>query len=632
MSAHAPLPPKERSAAAPPLSTLFSPEQLASAIASGVAVPVPPAADRARWDALAREDREALVGAAAATEGDPWPAVTLSQRLDFARIGSRRVFEAPYFERRKRLAAAALAHAASPEQRWADAVLDGTGLLLEEMSWCLPAHERQQAGRPRLLPDPDDPVVDLFAAETAVLLAWVHYLHPGVLEQVPGLPQRVSGAVEDRVLRPYAQGARESWWFASMSNWNVWITANVLTTATLLRARPEVTEPLLRTGLESLEGYRQRVPADGGCTEGIMYWWRSAACLFEAVEVLGWSDPGGAARALADPLLAAMARYPLITHLGGPWWASVGDGVARVPDPGPGIDKDQHPPALWHRFARATGEEQAAALAASLDRSLPLNQSLGRLVVALFDHDWHAAPVAAAPEPRSTWLPHTQLFAAPSAQHDLRVVVKGGHNDEPHNHLDVGSMIVACHSEPVLIDAGTGQYSAASFSAGRYEAWFTQSSYHCLPEVNGTGQGIGSQFHARVLTAGAGQLELDLAPAYPEAAGIDSWRRRVLVGATCAVEEAWQLHRPGRAAVHFLLAEVPGRRAEATWILPGPDGQPRGVLRAAGLPAGARWEVQPIELEDPILRGVWGERIARLSLHLPECPARGGLRWEIGAL
>src|SRR5699024_4337782 len=134
------------------LSTLFAPEQLASAIASGVAVPVPPAADRARWDGLAPEDREALLGGAAATAGRAWPAVTLSQRLDFARIGSRRVFEAPYFERRKRLAAAALAHSASPEQRWADAVLDGTGLLLEEVSWCLLSSARQQVVRlrPRL--------------------------------------------------------------------------------------------------------------------------------------------------------------------------------------------------------------------------------------------------------------------------------------------------------------------------------------------------------------------------------------------------------------------------------------------------------------------------------------------------
>src|SRR5699024_8490669 len=152
---------------------------------------------------------------------------------------------------------------------------------------------------------------------------------------------------------------------------------------------------------------------------------------------------------------------------------------------------------------------------------------------------------------------------------------------------------------------------------------FTQSSYHSVPEVNGTAQGIGSQFHARVLTAGASHLELDLAPAYPEAAGIASWRRCILVGAECAVEESWHLHRPDRAALHFRLAEVPARREEATWVLPGPDGQPRGVLRASGLPAGTRWQVQPIELEDPILRGVWGERIARLSLHLPECPAGG---------
>ena len=44
-------------------------------------------------------------------------------------------------------------------------------LLCEESTWCLPAHQPGPG-----LPDPDKPHVDLFAAETAALLAWTALL------------------------------------------------------------------------------------------------------------------------------------------------------------------------------------------------------------------------------------------------------------------------------------------------------------------------------------------------------------------------------------------------------------------------------------------------------------------------
>lgn len=48
---------------------------------------------------------------------EPWPVLTLSQRLAFERTGSRRAFEEPYFDRRRPLTILALAQAVAPEQR-----------------------------------------------------------------------------------------------------------------------------------------------------------------------------------------------------------------------------------------------------------------------------------------------------------------------------------------------------------------------------------------------------------------------------------------------------------------------------------------------------------------------------------
>src|SRR5699024_880986 len=381
------------------------------------------------------------------------------------------------------------------DQCWAGGSSDGVGLVLQALTWCRPAHHAPPGAQRRRLPDPTDPVLDLFAAETGATLSWTGHLHADLLDHL-GLGDRPRREVTARGLRPFADRGRQHWWFGDQSNWNPWIVANVLTCTTLLTAEEDLTRAIVPQALASLDGYLAAVPADGGCAEGIMYWWRSPACLFEAVDLLGWSDPAGAAQVLSTPLLAAMARYPLLTHLGGDWWASVADGVARVPEPGPGVDKDRHPPALWHRFASAVGAADSAALAASFPRSLQVHQAFCRFLVTLFDRAWPAAPETDPPPAPDAWLPHPQLLTVSPVDARLRLVAKGGQNDEPHNHLDVGSVLLAAGGEPVLIDVGTGQYSAASFSAGRYATWFTQSQYHCAPEVDGVAQGVGARFCA----------------------------------------------------------------------------------------------------------------------------------------
>src|SRR5699024_10377619 len=219
---------------------------------------------------------------------------------------------------------------------------------------------------------------------------------------------------------------------------------------------------------------------------------------------------------------------------------------------------------------------------------------------------------AAPPHPGETWLPQVQVMVAREAERHplgLALAVKGGHNDEAHNHLDVVSYLVAVDTAPALIDLGQPTYTALTFTDRRYELWTMTSSWHHLPairghgqvigaehrapvltglrqptypaltwpargyeiwtmtgswhnlpEIRGPGQGIGAEHRAQAVspqlrlpadargrtgaraatvTAGIGEaadadvatvtasaLELDLAPAYPEAAGVRSYRRR----------------------------------------------------------------------------------------------------------
>ena len=53
-------------------------------------------------------------------------------------------------------------------------IINGFYVILEETSWCLPAHHGKQDGDP--LPDTKENLADLFACQTAMILGEAYYL------------------------------------------------------------------------------------------------------------------------------------------------------------------------------------------------------------------------------------------------------------------------------------------------------------------------------------------------------------------------------------------------------------------------------------------------------------------------
>jgi hypothetical protein len=90
---------------------------------------------------------------------------------------------------------------------------------------------------------------------------------------------------------------------------------------------------------------------------------------------------------------------------------------------------------------------------------------------------------------------------APDAKKPLGAVLKGGHNDEPHNHNDIGSFTFVVGKEALLADpGGPSAYSAKTFSSERYTAFKLFGSLgHPVPVVAGRAQIPGKAARARVL-------------------------------------------------------------------------------------------------------------------------------------
>jgi hypothetical protein len=609
--------------------------------------PYPTIAERDAWAAIPEAQRAAFVAEAERQLGTEWAVLPARRFLDYVRDGNRSRYEELLFGRREKLVHLVLGEVLEARGRFLDAIADGLWLVCEESYWGVPAHLGMQKRGPGL-PDVTEPIVDLFAAETGALLAWTDYLLGDRLDAVhPLVRERVRREVDRRILTPNL--ARDDFWWMGftdreVNNWNPWINSNWLASVLLLEHDPARRVRAVGKIVRSLDRFIDAYPDDGGCDEGPSYWGRAGASLFEALELLHPAS-GGRVDVYREPVVRAIGRYIARAHIAGDYYVNMGDAPTRV----------RPEPEIVFRYGRAVGDDALAGFGALLHArrgpygpdDVPPYGSLARVLPALLRSGDVASDRPAEPLDGEVWLPDLQMMAArerPGSSQGLYVAAWGGHNGQSHNHDDVGNVIVFLDGEPVLVDAGVGEYTSRTFSSRRYEIWTMQSGWHNLPAINGRDQGTGREFRARDVAFAPGRdrvrFSLDIAPAWPAEARVASWRREVTLDrerreivlgerfALAAAREPVRLHfltplapdvsAPGRVR---LASAATGTAAEGV------------AARAVLLYDGARFTavVEEKVLEDARLRRVWGERLYRLVLTARSRARRGAHRLTLRA-
>ena len=591
--------------------------------------PYPAAADRAAWGALPDKVRAQLIANGEAALKFEWQPLLATRFLEYARIGNRSEYERENFGRRNKLIALALAECAEGEGRFIDDVANGVWLICEETYWGLPAHvAMQRAGVD--LPDAAEPTVDLFAAETAASLAYIDYLLADALDGVsPLIRPRISAEIQRRILTPNLDRDDFRWMGFHTderpNNWNPWINSNWLACVLFVERDPERRRAALAKIMRSLDLFIDPYPADGGCDEGPGYWMRAAASLYEALELLRQAT-GGQVDVFAEPLIREMGRFIYRVQIDGDYYTNFADASALVVP-------EAH---LIYRYGQAIHDADMTAFGAwSAARASfggeggwgrPIESPM-RWLRAIFSTAEIAAADAYEPQPRDVWLPVIEVMLARdqarSAQ-GFTVAAKGGHNDESHNHNDIGEFVVYRDGKPLLIDAGVETYSRKTFSPQRYEIWTMQSAYHNLPTIDGVQQAPGAAFAARDVTYTAtdarAELTLDIAGAYPPEAGLKRWTRTVRLdrGQAVTVTDDYELdHMPEKLALSLLT--VSGVVLEADGIIRlNPAALPNGRISAGGI---IRYNcdqlaasVETLAISDNRMTPVWGDAIYRICL------------------
>ncbi|NYJ10753.1 hypothetical protein GGI64_001800 [Rhizobium leguminosarum] len=563
-------------------------------------------ADRDRWNAVPQAVRDVVVRDAEATFARAWPLITASDYREYTQSGNRSRFEALYFTRRRMLNDLVLGELVEADGRFLPKIVDGIFLIAEESGWQLPAHNAYGRGGPRLpLPDTSQPVVDLFAAETAALLATIVALLGDALDGIsPEVAARVKREIEARILTPYL--GRHFWWMGSgeerMNNWTAWITQNVLLTAFSLKTDQPTRRAVVEKALGSLDAFLKDYAEDGACEEGVLYYRHAALCLNGALTVLDRVAPGLFDGIWRQPKIRNMAEYIAHMHVAGRHYFNFADSSAVV----------EPCSAREYLFGKSVGSEMLATFAAA-DRAAAESPHLSgewnlwyRVQELLIGHTIPAAELQPA-SGRDVFYPGIGLFVARDGQFSL--AVKAGNNGEGHNHNDVGSVTLYKNGRPFLIDVGVETYTAKTFSPRRYEIWTMQSAYHNLPTFEGVMQSAGEAFGARDVDVEFGDSEarisLDISGAYPPEADVRSYRRMVCLqrGRYVEIVDTYEGDKPAVLSLMTCVAPTvaPGRIDLAD-------------LGSIAVDGAGSIEIDEIEVDDSRLRAAWPEKLYRLRL------------------
>ena len=96
------------------------------------------------------------------------------------------------------------------------------------------------------------------------------------------------------------------------------------------------------------------------------------------------------------------------------------------------------------------------------------------------------------------------------------LAIKGGHNDEPHNHNDLGSFVFFADELFILDDPGWSEYVDGYFGPDRYNHICASSVGHSVPIINGKTQTPGKEAKTVLLEDTEVHVKLDVSSAYGE--------------------------------------------------------------------------------------------------------------------
>jgi hypothetical protein len=404
---------------------------------------------------------------------------------------------------------------------------------------------------------------------------------------------------------------------------------------------PERLDHALRQSARSVDKFWEYVKSDGACEEGPAYWGHAAGKLYDYLKIMSEASDGRFSffdvKQIKD-----MGEYISRSYVKNRWVVNFADASAQL----------SFSPSVVYNYGKAVGSPEMMDFAVynlgntskklfNTPRPLLSNDVFRSLesLTCINDLETRVNELNARIEagesfdtlmeslrksvPYNVWYPETE-FCYMRNDAGWFVAMKGGHNNESHNHNDIGTFTLYADGVPMFVDAGVGTYTKQTFSKDRYTIWSMRSEWHNLPVINGVYQHDGAEFRSSDVSVSfkkkSMRFSLDISGAYDEEADCNYWKRDYhLNGNVMTITDTYSLKERGAADVENFLVQ-------GDVYLPG-DTTPTGYLVKNGetvvinsgkqmlltYPVAMKPSVTVKELSDPRLTNVWGGSLRRIS-------------------
>ncbi|MDO4629509.1 MAG: hypothetical protein Q4C70_10030 [Planctomycetia bacterium] len=491
---------------------------------------LPPIENREFWEKMAKEPSYKNVIKRVEKECEtPLPDVPEELYLQFSQNGNRTNYQNAYNARNRGMGRAVLAECFENQGRFIPRIEEHLKAYFADKSWVLPAHDRS------LKNFKGDYDVDLVSSDTAWNLATIAAILGDKLSAE--VRAELDKQLEARCFTPFRNSVRtgkpKMWWIHGINNWNAVCLAGVAGAALTHIESREERAWFLAAVEKYIQNSNRGYAEDGYCTEGVGYWCygfghhtdlsetvrrategkiqilnqdklRKVALYGFTIEILpGFSPSFADCGITAKPtysLLALLNRYYGF-HLDGYEYTLPVRSHALTTTGIYGTNLPPFPAEKENGMATVRGED-----------------------VKVTNRTWFPEAQILILRPEGWKATQENLSNAKKTQETIRnlpgfaVAMKGGHNDEEHNHNDVGTYVLIYRGTLPALDLGSEVYTARTFSKDRYVSDVLNSWGHNVPVVAGKLQNPGRQYEATVLETDFNEkserLLLDLKKAY----------------------------------------------------------------------------------------------------------------------
>ena len=394
-----------------------------------------------------------------------------------------------------------MAYWLTEDTKYLKPLIDHIFYICDEFTWCLPAHcDISEKSTENMIE-----FIDLFQAETARFFAETIMCVGDKLPQY--VRDRMNYEIRRRIFPSFEKGV-SYWWETCKMNWATVCGAGCVMSL-LYFGDDNEKEKYIRRFVNCLDSYLEGVEDDGCCQEGLGYWGYGFGHFVILAQILK-KYTFGEIDYFKNPKVKNLALYPQRIRLSQ-------SNAVMFSDAREGFAVEM---GLICFLKSIYNEVTLPDI-----RYLTQHGNIDSVCELLwFDENYMADEITND----TYYFENTGWYV--SRQEGYSFAAKGGNNDEPHNHNDIGSFIITVGDEVLVADPGRGEYRKETFlPETRYTFVQNSSAGHSVPIINGEHQMPGGEFCAKNICALENSFELDMEDAYKKGV-VKKFRRHFELG------------------------------------------------------------------------------------------------------